>query len=355
MLEIKKKSVSQIMSIRDAVKKMDVEKLNSLIVHDSKKRVIGIFTMGDFTRAVFFGLDINNKISSIINKNFIYLNEGFSKPEAHKIFTNNKLILDIPVLNKNFQLIKIISKNIFYSNKSFKIISKIKNVPVVIMAGGKGTRLDPFTRVLPKSLIPYGDDPIIKVIMDLFRNFGMNKFYISVNEKSSMIKSYFHSLKRKYNISYIEEKKPLGTIGSLKFLKKKLNSTFVVTNSDILIFSHYPSIIEFHKKNRNDLTLLTSVRNYTIPYGVCDFDNSGKLNKILEKPSYDYFVNTGVYVFEPCMLKYIPNNTKFDVIQLIKKANQNKMKIGVYPIPENSWKDFGVWDEYKKNIPKLKT
>ena len=158
---------------------------------------------------------------------------------------------------------------------------------MIIMAGGKGTRLDPFTRILPKPLIPYGNEPIIKVIMDSFKSFGSNKFYISINEKRNMIKSYFYEFKKLYDIKYIEEEKQLGTVGSLKFLKNKIKRTFFVTNSDILISSHYPSMIEFHKKNNNDLTLIISMRNYMIPYGVCDFDNSGKLKKIIEKPNSD--------------------------------------------------------------------
>ncbi len=341
-------------SIRDAIKKIDVNKLNTLIVLDEKKKVIGIFTEGDFRRAVLRGLDMQNKISLIINNQFKYLMDGFSKIEAKKLFKNNDLILDIPILNKKFQLIKIISRSDFFFTKPIKKNINIRNCPVVIMAGGKGTRLDPFTRVLPKPLIPYGNDPIIKVIMDSFKSFGSSKFYISINEKSSMIKSYFYDHKIAYNIKYIEEKKPLGTAGSLKLLEKKIKNTFFVINSDVLIHSYYPSIIEFHKNNSNDLTLISSMRNYKIPYGVCTFDKSGKLKKILEKPSYDHFVNTGLYVVEPRILKLIPVNVKFDMTKLINKVKENNMKVGVFPISEHSWSDVGEWTEYKKSINKLK-
>ena len=166
-------------SIRDTVKEMDLKKLNSLVITNNKKKVVGIFTMGDFRRAIFFGLDINDKISSIVNKNFEYLTEGYSKKDVKKIFSNNNLISDIPVLNKKFQLLEIISRVNFFSQKD--LLSKNTNLnsfPVVIMAGGKGTRLDPFTRILPKPLIPFGNNPIIRVVMDNFINFGSKKFYI---------------------------------------------------------------------------------------------------------------------------------------------------------------------------------
>ena len=227
-------SIIDTASIQDAVKKLDSEKSNSLVTHNSKKKVTGIFTMGDFRRAIFFGLDITDKLSSVTNKDFKYLIEGFSKNDVKKIFTNNELITDIPILNKKFQLLKIINRYNFFSSKELaKKKINLNKFPVVIMAGGKGTRLDPFTLILPKSLIPFGQNPIIRVIMDSFIKFGLKNFYVSVNEKRSMIKAYFYDQKSSYNIKYIEEKKPLGTAGSLKLLKKNLKNTFFVTNSDI--------------------------------------------------------------------------------------------------------------------------
>ena len=354
MLNNYKGTIKDTTSIKDAIKIIDQKQLNSLITYNYKKKVTGIFTMGDFRRAVFFGLDIENKISSIINKNYKYLIEGFSKQDANKIFMNDELILDIPILNQKHQLLKIISRSTFFSRKkeARKNIN-FSNFPVVIMAGGKGTRLDPFTRILPKPLIPFGDKPIIRVIMDNFKKFGSNKFHITVNEKSNMIKAYFHECKTLYNIKYINEKKPLGTAGSLKLLKNELKNTFFVTNSDILINSNYPLILAFHKKNNYDVTLVSSIRNYIIPYGVCNFNEEGELKNIKEKPNYNFFVNTGLYIIEPKVLKLIPKNIKFDMTELLDKVGKSKMRVGVFPISENSWMDIGHWSEYNKNIDKI--
>ena len=355
MFQRKKNIIKDNVSVRDAVKKMDIENSKLLIVINNLNKVIGIFTMGDFRRAIFYGLDIDDKISSITNKNFQYLAEGYSKRDAKKIFIDNNLIMDIPVLSKKHQLLTIVNRSSFFNKK--KLIKKkinLNNLPVVIMAGGKGTRLDPFTRILPKPLIPIGNNPIIRVIMDNFINHGLKKFYISVNEKSSMIKSYFSDHKFKYKIKFIEEKKPLGTAGSLKLLTNKLKKTFIVTNTDIQVHSDYLSMIELHKKNNNDITLISSIQNYTIPYGVCTFDKDGILKNINEKPKYDFFINTGLYIIEPKILKLIPKNIKYDMSHLLNKALSKGIKIGIFPISERSWIDIGQWSEYKKNISKFR-
>jgi dTDP-glucose pyrophosphorylase/CBS domain-containing protein len=349
-------SIIETATIQEAIKKLDShkDKLNLLVVHNYKKKVTGIFTMGDFRRAVFKGLDINSKISTLVNTNFMYLIKNFSKDKAKEIFNTNSLILNIPILNKKFELVKIITrKDVFSSSELKRKNIDLKNFPVVIMAGGKGTRLDPFTRVLPKSLIPIGNEPILKIIIDNFVEFSLNNFYISINEKRSMIKAYLNDFKSSYKIQYIEEKKPMGTAGSLRLLKHKLKSTFFVTNCDIIIYSHYPSIIEFHKKNNYDLTLISSIRNYVIPYGICDMDDKGQFIGIREKPNHSLFANTGFYVLEPKVLNFIPANRKFDMDELIIKVKKKGMRIGVFSVSENSWIDIGQLSEYKKYFNKF--
>ena len=156
------------------------------------------------------------------------------------------------------------------------------------MAGGKGKRMDPFTRILPKPLIPLGDEPIIKIIMDEFNKFGIVNFYISLNEKAKMIKAYFHDHSSPYTIQFIDEEEPLGTAGALKYLKGKLDAPFFVSNCDIVLHANYKSILDFHTKGSYALTLVASMRHFTIPYGVCDVINDGELVEIKEKPEYDF-------------------------------------------------------------------
>ena len=218
------------------------------------------------------------------------------------------------------------------------------------MAGGKGTRLDPFTRILPKPLIPLGEKTVIEIIIDSFVECGVGKFYISVNYKSKIIKSYFEELNPPYAIEYIHEDKPLGTAGSLRYLRGNLETSLIVTNCDVIIKADYRDIVEHHLANRNDITLVASLKNYNIPYGVCDIENGGVLIRIQEKPEYNFLVNTGIYLLRPETLELIPENEFFDITHLIEKAKGAGGKIGVYPISDKSWIDTGEWAEYKNAI-----
>lgn len=354
MIKFKNQIILISKTIREALKLLDTNNLNLLIVVNKDKKVCGTFTIGDFRRGILKNIDINKKISCLMNKNFYYLDEDFTKEDAKKIFISDRVILEIPILDKKFRLLNIITpKDIFTKKQLNQINLEIKNTPLVLMAGGEGKRLDPFTRVLPKPLIPYGNDVIIINIMNSFKKYGINKFYISIYNKAKIIKGFFHEYKENYKIEFLEEKKPLGTAGVLKYLEKKIKKTFFVTNCDILIQSHFPTILNFHKKNKFDLTLVSSFRNYIIPYGICEIDSSSKLISINEKPEYNFQINTGLYVFEPKLLKLIPKNKKFDMTDLIKKAKSKNFNIGVFPISEKSWKDFGDWNEYSKSTNNL--
>jgi len=338
--------------IRDAVKKMDIEDVQLLVVINRDKRAVGIFTMGDFRRAVFNGLDINEEVSKITNKDFLYLNKGFSRDEACRLFKDDK-VNELPVRHDGKPDYIVHRKEIFTEYEINNGKSRINNIPVVIMAGGKGTRLDPFTRILPKPLIPLGNDPVIKVIMDEFGAFGVEDFHITLNEKGKMIKAYFHDHDLGYNIHYIEEGKPLGTAGSLKLFKGNVSNSFFVSNCDIIIKSDYNEILKFHNEEQYDLTIVGSTQQFKVPYGICDIENGGVLKCIREKPEYDFLVNTGLYIMKSHVLGFIPEDTYFDMTSLIGEVQDNGMKVGVFPVSEKAWIDVGQWAEYKNIIKKL--
>ena len=213
------------------------------------------------------------------------------------------------------------------------------------MAGGKGTRLDPFTKVLPKPLLPIGDDPIIQVIMNEFISHGLDKFFITLKDKAKMIKAYFYDHDMGYDIKFIEETKPLGTAGSLKLLKNILDDVFFVSNCDIIVKSDYAEILYFHNKGDYLITLVGSMKQHFVPYGICEVEKDGKLESFLEKPTFDYLVNTGFYVIDPSVIKLIPEDTYYDMTDLIKALMNKGKRIGVYPVSEKSWIDVGQWKE----------
>jgi NDP-sugar pyrophosphorylase family protein len=222
------------------------------------------------------------------------------------------------------------------------------------MAGGKGTRLDPFTKILPKPLIPIGDQPILELIMDRFHTYGMEQFYITLNHRSKMIKAYFEEFKTKYKIRYVDEKKPLGTAGGLKYLSDTTSGPIFVSNSDIIIEEDYGKILVFHKNNKNDITIVASVKNYNIPYGICEIENGGILKNITEKPNFNFLVNTGMYIIDSSVINLIPEGEFYHITDLIEDCKKTGGRIGVFPISEKSWIDIGEWEMYKKALERFK-
>jgi dTDP-glucose pyrophosphorylase/predicted transcriptional regulator len=337
-------------TLKKTIEVMNKGGIGLCICVNKLNNVVGIFTDGDFRRAILNGKKLNSSIEKLVNKNFDYLKKNHNNNQIEKIFQKNKA-KHIPVLNKN-KLIGIIVYEYYeriITNKTS--LSKNKNI-AVIMAGGKGSRLDPFTRILPKPLIPIGNDPIIKLIQNEFELNGVNKFIISINHKSEILKTYFKNEKSSSQIDFLQEKKPLGTIGVLSKLKKNIKETLFVSNCDIIIKENYNKILDFHKKNKFKITIVGSAQQHSVPYGVCSIDKKGKLIEIKEKPNFDLIVNTGFYLLEPQVLNFIPKNKFFDMTDLIQILLDKKIKIGVFPVNENAWIDIGHWSEYKKSLQK---
>ena len=337
-------------AIRDAFNKQGLNKEKFVIVTDESNKVIGVVTDGDVRRAIWDSISLDARIDSITNRKFVFFNESYSIENIREIFSTTT-IRHIPVLKKGC-LVDIIFKSSYKENELMSHRKKI-DIPVVIMAGGKGSRLDPFTRILPKPLIPIGEKPVIEIIIDKFMAFGVSCFYISVNHKAKMIKAFFEDFARDYKIVFIEEAMPLGTAGALGLIKDKIKSPVIVSNCDIIIEEDYSQIIDFHMKGKYLLTLVGSMQRHVVPYGVCKISNGGELRELTEKPEYDFLVNTGMYVISPQALDLIPQAKKFDATELIEAIKQSGKKVGVYPIDEKSWIDIGQWEEYKKAVDKL--
>ena len=238
-------------------------------------------------------------------------------------------------------------------NFSSKIIKEKQKDSVIIMAGGEGSRLKPFTSVLPKPLIPVHGKPIIQHIIEKFSNKGMKNFHVAINYKGQILKAFLNEFKNKFNFTYIEEKTPLGTAGSLSLLKKVFDTPFFVTNCDILVDIDFEKILHYHNDGKFDITLVASAKQFVIPYGACRLNSEGYLSSIDEKPQYDFLINTGLYVLNPDLLKLIPKNKFYHITHLIEDAKNQGKKIGVFPVDDDDWIDVGQWAEYKKVIDKF--
>ena len=333
------------LKIREAIEILSNVKSKTLMIEENKK-IIGVFTEGDFRKAVLKGVDIDNKIKQIINKRFKFIKEKLSKREIIKIFKENPLIQDLPVLNQKKSLKGIIDKDVFFNKKK----NKHKNIDIIIMAGGLGTRLDTFTKILPKPLLPIGNSTILEIIIKSFSSYGFENFILSLNDKKNIIKSYLKENLRNKSIKIVEEKKPLGTIGALKLIEKKVSNLFFLTNCDTISKVNFKDIVDHHLKNKSDLTIVSTFKNFKIPYGVFKAKNNGNLIKLQEKPSLDNLVNCGLYLMNKNIIKSIPKNKKFDADELIQILLKKRKKIKIFPISEEAWKDYGIWKEYFKNI-----
>lgn len=334
-------------SILSTLKKMDQESTKLLMV-GTEKKFEGLISIGDLQRAIIKNIDLNTSIENILRKEIIVASDKESKEEIiKKILTIRAEFM--PVINAKKEVIKVISWNELFTTEVIPPLEKI-NLPVVIMAGGQGTRLKPITNILPKPLIPIGEKTIIEHIIDHFVNVGCDNFLFSVNFKSEFIEYYFNSFNHpEYSIKYFKEDKPLGTAGSLHLLRDKIQDTFFVSNCDIIIDQDYSEIYKYHKINHNELTLVAALKHYQIPYGTLETEEDGILHSIYEKPEITYKINAGLYILEPHLLQEIPINTFYHITDLIQKIKNRKGKVGVFPVSEKSWRDIGEWDEYLKN------
>ncbi|MBR1629452.1 MAG: NTP transferase domain-containing protein, partial [Lachnospiraceae bacterium] len=220
----------------------------------------------------------------------------------------------------------------------------LKNTPVVIMAGGSGTRLYPYTKILPKPLIPIGDVPIVERIIRQFQDFGCHEFHLVVNVKKNMIKAYFNEIEKDYDVFYADEDEPLGTGGGLYLLKNKIKDTFILSNCDILVRDDFGKMMASHKKHQNMITMVSSLKTYPIPYGVVHLGDDGKLETIEEKPQMSFLTNTGVYIIEPEVLEMIPEHTFMGFPDIIEKVKAEGQRVGIYPVSEHAWLDMGQMD-----------
>ena len=340
-------------SIKDALKQLSKSGKSCLIVVNNTNKLLGTLTDGDVRRVILKGKLLKDQINGIYEKNPILLKKVNYSPNQIKDLFLKKKVDVIPIVDSSKKVVDIIFfTDLFKKNKSNNN-SKIFSKTVIIMAGGKGTRMEPFTNVLPKPLVPINEKPVIEHIIEKFIENKVSNFFIISNYKSKIIKAYFHEMKPKFKLAFIDESKPLGTVGGLSLLEGKIKKPFIVTNCDTIIDINFDDLMNFHISNGNAITLVASSKEHTIPYGTCKLTKKGYLHKIIEKPKFDFFVNVGLYVLNPNLIKLIPKNKTYDMTDLIQLTKTRKKQIGVYPIDDESWIDVGQWSEYRKAVDRL--
>jgi len=339
-------------TIRQAMEQLEKTEEKIVFVVDGESRLVGSLTDGDIRRWILSDGDLKAEVLRICNRSPYVAKEGFVIDQLRIEMLNGNFGC-VPVISSSREIIQLVFwKELLQGEVDVKLKRQL-NLPVVIMAGGRGTRLAPFTNVLPKPLIPVGDKTIIELIIDQFLPYGLDQFHLSINYKSKILKSFFEELTPDYSVSFLEEREPRGTAGALRALYSPVPENLIVRNCDIVIEADLAELVSFHQDNDYDLTLVASLKDYNIPYGVCELEKGGSLARIKEKPQYSFLINTGMYVVRRDRLDLIPEEAKCDMTDFIEEIKRAGGRIGVFPIGENAWTDTGEWTEYRKALDHL--
>ncbi|MFO7851412.1 MAG: sugar phosphate nucleotidyltransferase [Bacteroidota bacterium] len=337
-------SITAEASILDALKHMDKVSHKLLLVFD-KGKYVGLLSIGDIQRAVINNVNLNSTIRSILQTTDRVVVKTNDTIEYIKRLMLEHRTEFMPVINNAGELVNIYFWEDIFLEEQQQLYKQF-NLPIVIMAGGVGKRLRPLTHVLPKPLLPIKEKTMLEEIFDRFAVYGSARFFISVNYKADLIKYYINSLNLDYDITFLEEDKPYGTAGSLSLLKNRISETLFVINCDNLITQDYNEILNYHYKNKNEITIIAVVKNYNIAYGTIESENNGRLTTMVEKPEISFKINSGMYILEPHIINEIPDNTEYNMTDLIYKLKKQKRNVGVFPIWKSSWIDIGDWNEY---------
>ena len=308
-----------------------------LFAINDNKQLIGSITDGDIRRGLLKGFSIENPIAEIINSNPKFIRkENYSIDEIKNLINNNFKV--IPVVDNNNVIINIIN---------FRSILSYLPIDVVVMAGGLGSRLKPLTDKTPKPLLKIGDKTIIDYNVDRLRSFGVDDFWISVSYLADQIKKHFGNGKsRNVNIDYVSEDTPLGTIGAVSKINNFKHDYILVTNSDILTNLNYENFFEDFIEKDADMSVVTIPYDVEIPYAVLE-TKSNNILSFIEKPTYTYYSNGGIYLIKKSILKNIPKDKFFNSTDLMELLLEKKLNLISYPM-HNYWLDIGKPNDYSK-------
>ena len=334
---------NHLISSKETIRKSIIKlgKLNKqfCIIVDKDKKFFGTLTDGDIRRGLLKNFNLSDEVSCICNKKSLYV---INKPQDYKLekILDKEKILFLPILNKGKKVTNI------YFRSDTKIAQKLEN-EMIIMAGGVGKRLRPFTKKIPKPLLPVNGKPIIEQIILMAKNQGLKKITISINYLGYKIKNYLKDGKKlNVEIDYIHEDKPLGTAGSL-FYFKKTQKPFIVSNADIISNINYKEMLNYHNRLNSFITV-GAISNFEKNHYGYIVSEKNKVLKIEEKKEKKSFINAGIYILSPFVKSFFKSKRFTHMTDLIELAISNKKKVNLFPIHEN-WFDYGIKEKYLKS------
>ncbi len=325
--------------IRTAMEQIDQSGLQVAVVTDGKRQIEGVVTDGDIRRGILEGIDLDAPVRSVMNENPVT-----ARPQEDRQSLIDRMqarrIYQIPLVDEDDRVVDIEVLDDLLKPEA-------RPNPVVLMAGGLGTRLRPLTEDCPKPLLEVGDQPILETILEGFIAHGFHRFYVSVNYMSDMIEDYFgDGSEWDVDISYVHEEKRLGTAGPLSLLPERPDETMIVMNGDLLTKLNFAHLLDFHHEHGAEATMCVRDHETQVPYGVIETDDQ-YMEGIEEKPTERYFVNAGIYVLEPETLEYVPENEFFDMPDLFEQLIEQGEDAAVFPVREY-WQDVGREEDYRR-------
>jgi len=325
-------------TIEDAIRKLNESSLKILLVADSKRILIGSICDGDIRRGLLKGLNFASQISEIVNMNPIFVDEGTSSELVKEIMISNN-VFQVPIVDKEKRLIglhllhEITTPNI-YKNR------------VVIVAGGKGSRLLPKTSLVPKPMLRIAGKPILELIIMRAKNQGFLNFTLAIHHLGEVIEKYFgDGSSLGVNIEYLREKTPLGTAGALSLLESIPTEPLVITNGDVLTDVNFGKMLEFHLQNDATATMAVQIQEWQQPFGVVA-TNGIHITGFEEKPNMQALVNAGVYILNPSVISFLNHNVPIDMPTLFESLRFDKYKTIAYILHEN-WIDVGTPEQFE--------
>ncbi|ABC45760.1 nucleotidyltransferase family protein [Salinibacter ruber] len=326
-------------SIRETLEVIDEGAVQIAIVADGHDHLQGIVTDGDIRRGILKDLDLGAPVASVMNEDPITARPQEDRQSLIDTMRARR-IHQIPLVDNEGRVVGIEVLDDLLEPEA-------RPNPVVLMAGGLGTRLRPLTDDCPKPLLEVGDKPILETILEGFIAHGFHRFYLSVNYKAGMIEDYFRDGSNwGVDISYVHEEKRLGTAGPLSLLPERPDETMIVMNGDLLTKLNFTHLLDFHREHGAVATMCVREHETQVPYGVIETDDQS-MEGIEEKPTERYFVNAGIYVLEPETLGYVPENEFFDMPDLFKRLIDEGKEATVFPVREY-WQDVGRKEDFHR-------
>lgn len=314
-----------------------------LFVLDDDNRMVGTLTDGDSRRALIAGASVNDKVEKIMHKNFNFMKvEDLDNVMEIKRQRDLKMRL-VPILDKKHHIVEIIN------------LEKYKTrlpIDAVLMAGGKGERLRPLTEKTPKPLLPVGGKAIIDHNIDRLIANGVKHINVTVNYLGEQLEEHFSEPRGDVKVHTVREPKFLGTIGSIKFVKEFYNDTVLVMNSDLFTNINYEDFYLHFKEHDAEMSVAAVPYTVSVPYGIFDLEGRN-IHGLIEKPTYNYYANAGIYMIKRSALDEIPDDKFFNATDLIEKLISENKKVIRFPL-NGTWIDIGNPQEYQKACELIK-